>query len=70
MVTANLSVELLGSWVLVMVVHPGWVKTRLGGENAELTAQQSVSSMLKLFTEASDRHNGKLYDFNGELIPW
>ncbi len=47
MVAKLLDVELSGLGVLSLVIHPGHVQTDMGGDQAPLTAQQSVSGMVR-----------------------
>ncbi|MGB1580376.1 MAG: SDR family oxidoreductase [Nevskiales bacterium] len=46
--TAILAKELEGSNILVNAASPGWVKTRMGGEQAELTPEQGADTILWL----------------------
>ena len=52
------------------MLHPGWVQTDMGGENADLTPQESVRGMRKVIDGLSHDRNGKFYDHDGREIPW
>ncbi|EIN08173.1 sniffer [Punctularia strigosozonata HHB-11173 SS5] len=56
--------------LIVFVVDPGWVKTDMGGQNAMLEPQDSVSDLIKLFTSAGSQHSGKFFNHRGEVQPW
>ncbi|XP_033997731.1 C-factor [Trematomus bernacchii] len=56
--------------ILVTAVHPGWVRTAMGGEEAPLTPQDSVGGMLSIMTTLSNKHSGMLLDWEGNKIPW
>ncbi|XP_034052175.1 C-factor isoform X1 [Gymnodraco acuticeps] len=56
--------------ILVAAVHPGWVRTAMGGEEASLTPQDSVGGMLSILTSLSNKHSGMLLDWEGNTIPW
>jgi NAD(P)-dependent dehydrogenase (short-subunit alcohol dehydrogenase family) len=56
--------------VMVVNLHPGWVQTRMGGEDAAISAKTSVEGMLKVIDNLTPSMRGGLYDYQGEKIPW
>ena len=55
----------------VMLVHPGWVKTELGGENALIDAQTSVRAMLEQAElHLPSSHAEVMRRFDGGTIGW
>lgn len=56
--------------MICVVMHPGWVKTEMGGKNAPLSPGESVSGMLKVINGLSPENSGKFFDYRGESIPW
>jgi len=70
MVTRSLAVDLKPFAIEATAVHPGWVLTDMGGNGANLTTEQSVSSMLKIIYDADKQVSGKFFDFSGSEIPW
>ena len=52
------------------MLHPGWVQTDMGGENADLTPQESVKGMRAVIDGLTHDQNGKFYDHDGREIPW
>merc|ERR1711973_400896 len=70
MLTKNLSIELKGDNILAVNFHPGWVQTEMGGPNALITTEQSVSGMLGVMASFTEKQNGGFYGWNGENIPW
>lgn len=71
MLNKHLSVELKDEDFTCLVLHPGWVKTRMGGEQAPLTPPESISGMLKVIENAKpETHNGAFLDYKGETLPW
>ncbi|XP_034541910.1 C-factor [Notolabrus celidotus] len=56
--------------ILVTAIHPGWVRTDMGGEMAPMTSQDSVLGMLRLLSSLSNKDCGKFLDWQGESIPW
>lgn len=70
MATKSLSIDLKKDGILVTSVHPGWVKTDLGGAGAPMDVPTSVSGMLKLINNLSEEHHGGFYQWNGEMLKW
>lgn len=56
--------------ILVAAIHPGWVRTDMGGEQAPLTTQDSVLGMLSVMSSLSNKDCGMLVDWQGNTIPW
>lgn len=52
------------------MMHPGWVQTDMGGENADLTPQESVEGMRSVIDRLTHKQNAKFYDYSGREIPW
>jgi len=56
--------------VTVAALSPGWVKTRMGGAGAEITPDESVSSMRTLIDELTIEQTGQFLRRDGGEIPW
>ncbi|XP_038139022.1 C-factor [Cyprinodon tularosa] len=70
MVTRCLAADLKSSGILCMSLHPGWVKTDMGGPNAELTVEESVSGILSVLFSLSERDHGGFLDYRGQSLQW
>jgi len=70
MVNKSLSVDLKPKNILAVVLHPGWVITEMGGENALITVEESVRGMLNVISGLDDASNGKFYNYAGKELPW
>lgn len=56
--------------VTFIAMHPGWVQTDMGGQNAPLKVEESVSSMLLALERVGAAHSGGFLNFDGTTIPW
>lgn len=70
MATVQLAAALSPAGVSVFCIHPGWVQTGLGGANAPLQTEESVTAMLRVLDAASTADAGRFVDRNGETIAW
>lgn len=70
MVVKSLSHDLASRGIITAVLHPGWVKTDMGGPNALITAEQSVSGMRKVIAGLTQKESGRFYAYDGQEIPW
>ena len=70
MVTANLAHDLAARGITVLALHPGWVRTDMGGAGAPLGVEESVGAMRRLIASADIRMNGGFFDRNGARLPW
>lgn len=66
----SLSIELESEGFTCVVIHPGWVKTDLGGQGAPLEPQQSIKGMLEVIEQLDRKDTGKFYDYQGNEIAW
>ena len=56
--------------IAVGLVHPGWVRTDMGGPMAELSVDESVSAILRVFDALSVETTGRFVDHDGTEIAW
>ncbi len=69
-VAKSLSIDLAGRGISVLALHPGWVRTDMGGANAETEVGDSVSGLRRIILSAGPAQSGRFFDFSGEVIPW
>jgi NAD(P)-dependent dehydrogenase (short-subunit alcohol dehydrogenase family) len=55
---------------IVIVMDPGWVKTRMGGEGAFLEPEESIGGMLKVVHGLKEEDTAKFYVYSGDEVPW
>jgi NAD(P)-dependent dehydrogenase (short-subunit alcohol dehydrogenase family) len=56
--------------VRVITLHPGWVRTDMGGPNAEVDVAASVAGMRRLVSEPVAYPGGGFYDYRGQSLAW
>lgn len=70
MLTKNLSVALKGKKIIVVSLHPGWVKTDMGGENAPLSTTESVRGLATVLGSLKTSDNGTFIDYEAKRLTW
>ena len=69
-VSRALSFDLRDRGVVVVAMHPGWVKTAMGTEDAPLPLAESVSSLLGVVDGLTLDDSGTFLNWRGETLPW
>lgn len=69
-VMKSLSIDVRSKNIRVLILHPGWVKTELGGPKAEISVQESVSGMCKVIANSAVLESGAFYDYQGNMVNW
>ncbi len=67
--TIHLAHELKDTKIKVNSAHPGWVKTEMGGEGAQLDVETGAKTSVELATLQDSGPNGA-YVHLGEPLPW
>jgi len=70
MFTRSLAAELRGDSFTCVVISPGWVQTDMGGPNANLTPEESISGMRAVIARLTPAETGTYWNYNGDAIPW
>jgi NAD(P)-dependent dehydrogenase (short-subunit alcohol dehydrogenase family) len=70
MITKSLSHDLKAKQITLVLLHPGWVQTAMGGSNAPTQARDSVKGMIEIISRASIEDTGKFVDFMNNEIKW
>ncbi|MFN7975485.1 MAG: SDR family oxidoreductase [Acidobacteriota bacterium] len=70
MVNRSLSIDLRGKGFTCVVLHPGWVRTDMGGSSAPLSPEDSVRGLLKVIDGLTPERSGSFLDHTGATIPW
>jgi NAD(P)-dependent dehydrogenase (short-subunit alcohol dehydrogenase family) len=68
----SLSHDLKDRGIVVLILHPGWVRTDMGGPNGQLTVRESVEGQLDLIARAYNQPamSGRFFHVSGQDLPW
>lgn len=70
MAVSCLALDLKSRGVTCILLHPGWVKTDMGGPNATVAIPESIAGMKQVIDRVTHEDSGKFYDYQGQPIPW
>jgi len=62
--------ELDANGISLLIMHPGWVETDMGGPNAPLSTEESVSGIMQRIEEQDMSMSGRYVEFDGSPIEW
>jgi NAD(P)-dependent dehydrogenase (short-subunit alcohol dehydrogenase family) len=69
-VMQGLATDLEPESIAVRLVHPGWVRTDMGGADADISVEESVAGLHERLWEFGMEATGSFVDYKGETIPW
>ena len=69
-VVKSLSVDLKPQGITVVSLHPGWVKTDMGGPNAPVSIDESIEGMMQVIYSTDIRDSGRFLNYDGKELPW
>ena len=66
----GLSYDLADAGIRIMLMHPGWASTDMGGPSAPLLPADGVAGLRKVLAGIKDGETGVFYDYNGGELAW
>ncbi|MCK6262125.1 SDR family oxidoreductase [Vibrio sp. ZSDE26] len=69
-VVKSLSNDLSSQGFKIVALHPGWVKTEMGGPNALIDSATSASGLAQVISSLTNSQSGQFINFDGSSIPW
>lgn len=70
MCTRLQAAELKEDGVIVVALHPGWVRTDMGGSNARLSPAEAVRGMRAVVSDLTVDEAGQFLAHDGTRLPW
>lgn len=66
----SLAIDLRPRNIGVLILHPGWVRTDMGGPNGLIDVEESVSGMRRLIDRFDLADSGSFVKYDGSPLPW
>ncbi|GGC86268.1 SDR family oxidoreductase [Undibacterium terreum] len=55
---------------ICIAFHPGWVRTEMGGEDADISVQESADGIRSTIASRKAGDNGKFFNYDGTPLSW
>ncbi|NJD33183.1 MAG: SDR family oxidoreductase [Gammaproteobacteria bacterium] len=65
-----MSVDLRPRGIIALPMHPGWVRTEIGGPRGELDVTTSVTGVRRVIAELTPADTGRFLQWDGRELPW
>ena len=69
-IVKSLSIDLKPLGISVISLHPGWVRTEMGGPNALISVEESVTGIVGVISKTNIRNSGQFINYDGTELPW
>jgi NAD(P)-dependent dehydrogenase (short-subunit alcohol dehydrogenase family) len=66
----SLALDLAAEEIKLVMLHPGWVQTDMGGPNALITAEESVAGICQILEHLTLAQSGSFFNYDGAVLPW
>ncbi len=70
MVGKSLAIDLKPCGIIVVLLHPGWAHTDMGGPTAPVDPVESIAGLRKVLAAASPDSSGRFLAWDGREMPW
>jgi NAD(P)-dependent dehydrogenase (short-subunit alcohol dehydrogenase family) len=64
------ALDLIKENIYISIIHPGWVRTDMGGSSADISTEESAKGIIQCTDELGPATNGLFLKWNGEPHPW
>jgi NAD(P)-dependent dehydrogenase (short-subunit alcohol dehydrogenase family) len=65
-----MAIELRERGIIACPVHPGWVRTEMGGPQADISVEECVDGLMSVIDKLSIEDSGRFWTWKGEEHPW
>lgn len=66
----SLAVDLKSRGIRVAILHPGWVRTDMGGPGGLIDVTESVTGMRGVLEFVTIENSGRFFNYDGSIVPW
>lgn len=66
----SMAIDLAERGIIAIAMHPGWVRTDMGGPDADIDIETSVRGMKRVIDGLQAADSGKFFGWDGSELPW
>lgn len=66
----SLAHDLSDRGISVVLCHPGWVQTDMGGPNALINTETSIAGLRQVIEQLNQERSGQFFNYDGSSISW
>ncbi|MGH6951218.1 MAG: SDR family oxidoreductase [Vitreimonas sp.] len=70
MVGRGIASDLRARGVIAVLLHPGWVRTRMGGPSGRIGVEECVEAQQRLLDTLTSGQSGRFFNYDGRELPW
>lgn len=70
MIGKSVANDLRGRGVLAVLLHPGWVRTRMGGPSGKISVEECVEGQQRILDALTPEQSGRFFNYDGRELPW
>jgi NAD(P)-dependent dehydrogenase (short-subunit alcohol dehydrogenase family) len=70
MVGKGVANDLRGRGVIAVLLHPGWVRTRMGGAGGKISVEECVDGQQRILDALTPEQSGRFFNYDGRELPW
>ena len=66
----SMALDLSSRGIIAIPLHPGWVRTDMGGPDADIDTETSVKGMKNVIDNLKKEDSGRYMVYDGSELPW
>lgn len=66
----SMAIDLKPRGIIAVPLHPGWVRTAMGGPNADLSEVEAVAGITRVIGKLEASDGGRYLSYDGSELPW
>jgi NAD(P)-dependent dehydrogenase (short-subunit alcohol dehydrogenase family) len=70
MVGRSVANDLRSRGVICVLLHPGWVRTRMGGPSGKIGVEACVEGQQRILDALTPEQSGRFFNYDGRELPW
>jgi NAD(P)-dependent dehydrogenase (short-subunit alcohol dehydrogenase family) len=70
MVGRSVANDLRARGVISVLLHPGWVRTRMGGAGGKISVEDCVEGQQRILDALKPDQSGRFFNYDGRELPW